>query len=298
MSASATAAPSAIARRRPRPNVGHLVAHTALVLISAVALVPIAWMTSTALKAKGTELEWPIQWIPNPIVWDNFVRAHTILPFATYYKNTLTIAVLATLGAVLTSSMAGFAFARLRFVGRGPLFMLVLATMMLPSIVTLIPTYIIWRNLGAIDTFAPLIVPSWLASSSGGFSSAFAIFLMRQFFMTLPHDLDDAARVDGASSYRIYWQILLPLCVPALAIVGIFSFVEHWNEFLGPLIYLNSDSMRTAAIGLALGSGTFRNTYNYIMAVAFTMTMPIVLIFFSAQRYFMKGIVMTGMAGR
>jgi multiple sugar transport system permease protein len=298
VSAPATAAPIAAAQRRTRPNVGHLVAHAALALISAVALVPIAWMTSTALKAKGTELEWPIQWIPNPIVWDNFVRAHTILPFATYYKNTLTIAVLATVGAVLTSSMAGFAFARLRFVGRGPLFMLVLATMMLPSIVTLIPTYIIWRNLGAIDTFAPLIVPSWLASSSGGFSSAFAIFLMRQFFMTLPHDLDDAARVDGASSYRIYWQILLPLCVPALAIVGIFSFVEHWNEFLGPLIYLNSDSMRTAAIGLALGSGTFRNTYNYIMAVAFTMTMPIVLIFFSAQRYFMKGIVMTGMAGR
>jgi multiple sugar transport system permease protein len=287
------AAPAAGARgRTDRLRAAHPVAHAVLITISAIALVPMFWMLSTSLKAKGTELEWPIRWIPDPIVFDNYVRAHTILSFPIYYRNTILIAVAATLGAVITSSMAGYAFARLRFVGRGVLFVLVLATMMLPHIVTLIPTYIIFRSFGWIDTFLPLIVPSWLG---GG---AFNVFLTRQFFMTLPRELDDAARVDGASNWRIYVQILLPLCVPVLAVVGIFTFVEHWTEFLLPLIYLNSDHMRTVSIGLALGEGTFRNTYNYIMAVAFTMTLPIALLFFSAQRYFMKGVVMTGLAGR
>lgn len=280
------------AKKTPLTAPSHLLAHGLLIVISAAALMPVVWMLSTALKAKGTELEWPIRWIPDPVVFDNFIRAHTILAFGTYYRNTIFIALAASLGATLTSSMAGFAFSRLRFVGRGPLFVLVLATLMLPNIVTLIPTYIIYRTFGWIDTFGPLILPSWLG---GG---AFNVFLMRQFFMTLPHELDDAARVDGASSFRIYAQILLPLCGPVLAVVAIFSFVEHWTEFLLPLIYLNSDNMRTVSIGLALGSGTFRNTYNYIMAVAFTMTLPIIVLFFSAQRYFMKGIVMTGMAGR
>jgi multiple sugar transport system permease protein len=276
----------------------HAIAHLGLIAISALALLPMAWMLSTSLKAKGTELEWPIRWIPDPIVWQNYLSAHTILPFNYYYRNTVTIAILACLGTVITTSMAGYAFARLRFVGRGPLFIMVMATMMLPGIVTLIPSYIIWRTLGWIDTLVPLIVPSWLAANGGSYSGAFCIFLFRQFFMTLPYDLDDAARVDGASNYRILFQILLPLCGPVIAAVGIFTFVDHWTEFLGPLIYLNSDRMRTVSIGLALGSGTFRNTYNYIMAVAFVMTLPIVVLFFSAQRYFMKGIVMTGMAGR
>jgi multiple sugar transport system permease protein len=293
VSQRAAAAPAVATNRRAfHLSVSHLVAHLVLLGISAVALVPIIWMTSTALKAKGTELEWPIRWIPDPIVWQNFVTAHTILSFGYYYRNTIAIAALSTLGAALTASMAGFAFARLKFVGRGPLFILVLTTLMLPNIVTLIPTYMIWRQMGWIDTLVPLIVPSWLG---GG---AFNVFLMRQFFMTLPHELDDAARVDGASNYRIYAQILLPLCGPVLAVVAIFTFVEHWTEFLLPLIYLNSDKMRTVSIGLELGSGTFRNTYNYIMAVATVMTLPILVLFFSAQRYFMKGIVMTGMAGR
>jgi multiple sugar transport system permease protein len=289
---AATSRPTAAARTTSPISLRNLVAHVFLIGISLVALLPITWMISTSLKAKGTELEWPIKWIPDPIVWQNYVSAHTILSFGYYYRNTILIAVLATVGAALTSSMAGFAFARLRFVGRGPLFIMVLATLMLPNIVTLIPTYIIYRTAGWIDTFVPLILPSWVG---GG---AFNVFLMRQFFMTLPHELDDAARVDGASNFRIYAQILLPLCGPCQAVVAIFTFVEHWTEFLLPLIYLNSDYNRTVSIGLALGSGTFRNTYNYIMAVATTMTLPIVVLFFSAQRYFMKGIVMTGMAGR
>jgi len=193
---------------------------------------------------------------------------------------------------VITSSMAGYAFGRLRFIGRTPLFGLVLATMMLPNIVTLIPTYLIWRYLGWLDTLVPLIVPSWL----GG--SAFYIFLMRQFMMGLPRELDEAARMDGASTYRIFWQVVLPLCGPALAAIAIFSFVAHWTDFLAPLIYLNSDHNRTVAIGLALGVGAYHTSYNYVMAISFTMTLPIVALFFFAQRYFMKGVVLSGLAGR
>jgi multiple sugar transport system permease protein len=168
------------ARRRAGRLAGRLALHCALIAISATALVPLAWMVSTSLKPSGTELEWPIRWIPSPIVWSNYVRAHQSLSFGYYYRNTITITALATLGAVITSSMAGFAFARLRFFGRDALFLLVLATLMLPSIVTLIPTYIIWRSLGFLDTLVPLIVPSWL----GG--SALYVFLIRQFMLSLP----------------------------------------------------------------------------------------------------------------
>lgn len=280
------------ARRRAGRIAGRLALHCVLIAISATALVPMAWMVSTSLKPSGTELEWPIRWIPSPIVWSNYVRAHQSLSFGYYYRNTITITALATLGAVITSSMAAFAFARLRFFGRDALFLLVLATLMLPSIVTLVPTYIIWRSLGFLDTLVPLVVPSWL----GG--SALYVFLIRQFMLSLPRELDEAARIDGASTYRIYATIILPLCGPALAAVGIFSVVQHWTEFLTPLIYLNSDHNRTVAIGLALGVGSYRTNYNYLMAIAFTMTVPIVALFFVAQRYFMRGIVMTGLAGR
>jgi len=270
----------------------HLALHALLLLVSVTALIPMIWMLSTSLKTSGTELEWPIQWIPNPIVWSNYIHAHTMLAFGYYYRNTITITLLSTLGSVITSSMAGYAFGRLRFVGRTALFALVLATMMLPSIVTLIPTYLIWRYLGWLDTLVPLIVPSWLG---GG---AFYIFLMRQFMLGLPRELDEAARMDGASTYRIFWQVVLPLCGPALAAIAIFSFVAHWTDFLAPLIYLNSDHNRTVAIGLALGVGAYHTSYNYVMAISFTMTLPIVALFFFAQRYFMKGVVLSGLAGR
>jgi len=279
--------------RRGKSNTAlHLVLHGVLILISVTALVPIIWMISTSLKPTGTELEWPIQWIPKQIMWQNYVKAHRALSFNYYYRNTIVITVLSTMGAVLTSSMAGFAFARLRFVGREILFLMVLATLMLPNIVTLIPTYIIWRSLGFLDTLVPLIVPSWL----GG--NALYIFLIRQFMLSLPRELDEASRIDGATTFRIFYQIILPLCGPVLAAVAIFSFVQHWTEFLTPLIYLNSDHKRTVAIGLALGVGSYRTNYNYLMAISFTMTLPIVVLFFVAQRYFMRGIVMTGLAGR
>jgi ABC-type glycerol-3-phosphate transport system permease component len=263
-----------------------------LLAFSVVALLPLAWMVSTSLKATGAEYDWPPRWIPEPIVLGNYIYAHTVMNFAIYYRNTITIAVLTTLGAVLTSTMAGYAFARIRFFGREVLFVVLLATMMLPSIVTLIPTYIIFRNFGWINTLLPLIVPSML----GG--SALNIFLARQFFMSIPKELEDAARIDGAGTFRIYAQIMLPLCGPLMAVIAIFTFLQHWTEFMGPLIYLNSDDMRTVALGIALNKGLFKVQLNYLMAASTVMTIPVVILFFAAQRYFMKGIVLTGLTGR
>ena len=263
-----------------------------LVGLSIVALTPIAWMISTSLKPTGTEYEWPIRWIPDRVVLENYVRAHTIMNFAVYYRNTITIAVLSTVGATLTSTLAAYAFARGRFIARDFWFVVLLSTLMLPDIVTLIPTYVIFRTLGWIDTLYPLIVPSWLG---GG---AFFIFLARQFFMTIPFELDEAARIDGAGSFRIYWQIVMPLSGPVLAVVSTFTFVDKWTQFLTPLIYLNSDDLRTVALGIALNKGLYNVHMNYLMAGSVTMTIPIIVLFFVAQRYFMKGIVLTGLAGR
>ena len=263
-----------------------------LVVLSVGALLPIAWMVSTSLKPAGTEYEWPIRWIPDRIVLENYLRAHTVMNFAVYYRNTITIAALSTLGATLTSTLAAYAFARLRFVGRELWFVALLSTLMLPDIVTLIPTYVIFRTLKWIDTLYPLIVPSWLG---GG---AFFVFLARQFFMTIPFELDEAARIDGAGSFRIYWQIILPLSGPVLAVVSTFTFVDKWTQFLTPLIYLNSDEVRTVALGIALNKGLYNVHMNYLMAGSVAMTLPIVVLFISAQRYFMKGIVLTGLAGR
>src|SRR5262245_17147906 len=263
-----------------------------LIALSVAALLPIAWMVSTSLKPTGTEYEWPIRWIPDRIVLENYVRAHTVMNFALYYRNTITIAALSTLGATLTSTLAAYAFARLRFVGRNFWFVALLSTLMLADIVTLIPTYVIFRTLKWIDTLYPLIVPSWLG---GG---AFFIFLARQFFMTIPFELDEAARIDGAGSFRIYWQIVMPLSGPVLAVVSTFTFVDKWTQFLTPLIYLNSDDLRTVALGIALNKGLYNVHMNYLMAGSVTMTIPIIVLFFVAQRYFMKGIVLTGLAGR
>jgi len=263
-----------------------------LIGLSLVALVPLLWMLVTSLKVSGAEYDWPPQWIPNPIVWENYIKAHSALNYGAYYRNTATICVLSAIGATLTSSMAAFAFARIRFDGRNFVFALLLSTMMLPGIVTLIPTFVIFRTVGWIDTLLPLVVPSWLG---GG---AFYIFLIRQFFMTIPVELDESARIDGASSLRIYWQILMPLAGPAVAVVAVFTFVDHWTEFLAPLIYLNSDSMRTVALGIAMNRGFYAVKLNYMMAASMVMSLPIIVLFFAAQRYFIRGIVLTGFAGR
>jgi multiple sugar transport system permease protein len=225
-------------------------------------------------------------------VWKNYLEVFEGLPFDLFLLNTMIIVVTAGIGTVLTSSLVGFSFCRLRFPGREFWFMVVLATMMLPGAVTLVPHYVIFKTLGWIDTLLPLTVPAWFG---GG---AFNIFLFRQFFATIPREMDEAARMDGASTLRIYAQILIPLSKPVLTTVAIFSVVNHWNDFMGPLIYLNSIKKMTLAVGLQLFRNQYGGYWNLMMGAAVLMTLPMLLLFFMGQRYFVKGIVMTGITGR
>jgi multiple sugar transport system permease protein len=289
----AAIAASQLGQKR-RTQIGHLLLHLVLIAVGITFLAPFVWLLSTSLKQSGTEFAYPPQWIPHPIVWSNYKTALVdVVPFFVYFKNTMVITVGATVGDVLMSAVVAYSFARLRWPGRNVMFMATLATLMLPSIVTIIPTFLLMRYLHWIDTFYPLIVPAW----AGG--SAFSIFLFRQFFMTIPLELDEAARVDGANPLRIFWSIILPLSGPVLATVVIFDVLNNWNDLFNPLIFLNSESNYTMALGLtqyAVGhNGTF---YNLQMAASVVMTLPVILLFFFAQRYFMRGIVTTGLAAR
>lgn len=223
--------------------------------------------------------------------WGNYREAWTAKPFARYTLNTLIITLSCIVGQVLSASLVAFGFSRLRFPGRGPLFLVVLATMMLPSQVTMIPQFLIYRSFGWIDTFLPLIVPSFLG---GG---AFFIFLFRQFFMTLPRELDESARLDGASSLRVYASVLMPLCRPIIATIAVFSFIGHWNEFMGPLIYLNSEEKMTLALGLRTFQGAYTTYLHLLMAAATVALLPVIVIFFFAQKQFVRSIVLSGVKG-
>lgn len=263
-----------------------------LCFFALVLALPLIWLVTTSLKTGAQTFLMPPKWIPDPIVWRNYSDAFLAVAFHEYFWNTIRIVFFATTGALLTASMAAYAFARLRFPYRGPLFILVLSTIMLPSIVTLIPTFIVFRTLGWIDTFLPLIVPLWFG---GG---AFNIFLFRQFFMTIPLELDEAARIDGAGSLRIYWGIILPLSKPVLATIAVFAFIHNWNDFFEPLIYLQSPENWTMAIGLRGFRTLYHTEWNLMMAASTAMIMPLLVLFFLAQRYFVSGIQMSGLAGR
>ena len=283
-------------RPRDQARLVHLVLHLVLIGVGITFLLPFVWLISTSLKQAGMEFANPPQWIPNPIVWSNYKEALAAdVPFITFFKNTLIITICVTVGDVLVTSLSAYSFARLRWPGRNFLFVCTLATLMLPTIVTVIPTFLLMRHLGWIDTFLPLIVPAWAGVSWLG--GAFSIFLFRQFFMGIPRELDEAARVDGANPIRIWWSVIMPLSGPVLATVVIFDVLNSWNDFFNPLIYLTSQDNFTMALGLGqyvIGhSGTL---YNLQMAAATVMTIPVILLFFVAQRYFIRGIVTTGLA--
>jgi ABC-type glycerol-3-phosphate transport system permease component len=253
-------------------------------------LLPFAWMLSTSLKLPMAVLTYPPQWIPSPVVWENYVEATTRFPFARFFRNTTTITLLSAFGELLSSSLVAFAFARLRWPGRNLLFMLVLATIMLPHHVTLIPRFVLFRELGWIDTFAPLVVPNF-------FGNAFFIFLLRQFMLTIPLEMDEAARVDGASFLDIYWRIVLPMARPAMIAVSIFVFTWSWNEFLGPLLYLQSSQNFTIALGLRLFQTQYGTDWHLLMAASLMAMLPVVILFFTAQKYFIQGVVFSGVKG-
>jgi multiple sugar transport system permease protein len=253
-------------------------------------LVPFYLMVVLSLKTPAEVAQNP--WaLPHHFLWQNYVSTWTIegtgVTFATFFRNTIVIAGLSTFGTIISSSLVAYGFARLRFPGRDRLFLLLLATMMLPTIITMIPSYIGFKYLHWIDTFYPLIVPAF-------FGGAFNVFLLRQFFMTLPRELDEAAMLDGASYFQIYWQILLPLCKPALVTVGLFAFVYSWKDLMGPLIYLNSTENQTLELGLRTFQ-TIRGTdWNLLMAGSVIVLIPLLIMFFAGQRYFVQGIVMSG----
>lgn len=268
-----------------------LVLSYALLLFGSILmLVPFAWMLSTSLKPPGVVFDYPPQWIPNPVEWSNYQDAWTSLPFGRFTFNSFFVSISVTALQLLTSSLAAYAFARLRFPGRDTLFVAYLATLMVPGQVTLIPNFILMRYLGWIDTYQVLIIPQIF--------SAFGTFLLRQFFLSLPSEIEDAARIDGASSLDIYARIIIPLSGPALATLGVFTFMGQWNSFLWPFVMTDRPEMKTVTVGLRMFQGQFTTQWNLLMAGTVMSIIPILIVFLFAQRYFVRGIALTGIAGR
>jgi multiple sugar transport system permease protein len=254
-------------------------------------LAPLLWMVSSSFKPELKAFEFPPRLIPDPFRPENYVDALTYKPFDIYLRNTIFLVVLNELAILLASSFCAYGFARIRFAGRDFWFALVLATMMVPYVVMMVPQFVIFSRLHWIDTFLPLTVPYFFG---GG---AFNIFLLRQFFRTIPEELADAARIDGCSEYIIYARIMMPLAKPALITVAIFTFFGTWNDFLGPLLYLNSPERFTISLGLAGFRGVLRTRWDLLMAASTATTLPVVILFFLAQRYFVQGVVLSGLKG-
>ncbi len=255
-------------------------------------LTPFFWLVSSSFKTPQNIYIFPPQWIPNPIYWRNYVEVFDVIPVMRFVWNTVYITVFASVGVILSSAMAAYGFARLRFKGRDLLFSFLLSTVMLPYVVTMIPVFIMFSRLGWVDSFKPLIVPHW-------FGGPITIFLLRQFFRTIPLELEAAARIDGASRPRIFLQVILPLARPALVVVSILALVFNWNGFLEPLIYLRKRELYTLALAVnslkEFESGL--DWTHYMMVVATIMVVPVLILYFLAQRAFIEGIVLTGLKG-
>ena len=298
-SAPAMLSPRAASSRRGQANLAKL-GTSALVYFIATAVailftLPFVWTIGSSLKPITEIFKFPPTLWPVEPRWQNYADVFRIAPFGRFILNTAYITAVAMVGQILSAAAVAYGFSRFRFPGREPLFFLVLSTMMLPWQVTIVPTFLLFRFFGMINTYWPLIIPSFFG---GG---AFYIFLLRQFFMTIPRDLDEAAKIDGASSVRIFWNIILPLAKPALATVAIFSFIEHWNEFIGPLIFLNSPDKFTVSIGLRYFTASpFESDEPreaILMAASLIVALPPLTLFFLAQKYFVRGIVTTGLKG-
>ncbi|MEM7539567.1 MAG: carbohydrate ABC transporter permease [Chloroflexota bacterium] len=265
----------------------HLGVHSLLLLGLVFMFIPLFWTISTSLKSQGEIFLFPPTWIPREIRWDNYVAATTKIPFFRYAANTAYITGMAIIGKVISITLVAFAFSRLRWWGRDTMFILMLATMMLPPHITLIPQFILFRELGWIDSYLPLIVPDF-------FGGPWLTFLVRQYLLTISRELDAAARIDGCSSWGVYWRIILPLAKPAILIIVIFVFNGVWNEFLLPLIYIHSAENYTLALGLRFFQGEASNDWNLLMAASLLTMLPVLILFFSTQKHFMQGIVFTG----
>lgn len=277
---------------RWRPRLISTGRHTLLILVSLICLTPFYWMLISAFKDNGQIFAVPIKWWPDPIHWENLARTWNSpgFPYLHMLGNSIFYSVTVTIGTVLSCAAAGYSLARLRFPGRNLLFVLTVATLMIPTIVTFIPTYVLFRYAGLIGSYAPLIIPAFLGNG-------FFIFMMRQFFLTIPWELSEAAKMDGASEFRIFWQIMLPLVKPALIVVAVFSILYTWQDFFGPLVYLSDPSQYPLSLGLFAFQGQRTTDWSALMMGSLLTTLPLIIVFAFAQRYFLEGITMTGMKG-
>jgi len=278
---------------RPARLATRAVTHAVLIAMAAMMVFPLVWLNSTSLKSPGKQMVWPPQFIPNPFYPRNYKDLFILAPMGRYLFNSFKISTLSVLGVCFSSSLAAFAFARMRFRGREALFAVLLATMMLPYAVTVIPTFVIMKYLGWLNTHYPLIVPSF-------FGSAYFVFLLRQSYRAIPQDLFDSAMIDGASFFRIYWGIFIPLGMPALVTVALFAFLGSWNDLFGPLIYLSSQEKMTVALGLTYlrgRAGTGVEKVGVIMAGSMLGVVPMLLLYGFGQKYFIQGLARTGLKG-
>lgn len=277
-------------KARARAIFGRLLVVVVMICLSIIMVMPFLWMLSTSLKRPGAVFAYPPQWVPRPMDTSSYRRIFEVIPFSRFYLNSFLVATSATLLQLATCSMAAYAFARLRFPGRDPLFLGYLATLMVPGQVTIIPNFIIMRYLRWIDTYQALILPNAF--------SAFGTFMLRQFFLTIPRELEEAARIDGCAYFGVYSRVILPLSKPAISALAVFAFVGQWNSFLWPLIVTNSVQMNTLTVGLRTLQGQYNTEWTLLMAGAVLALLPMLVLFMLSQRSFVKGITLTGMGGR
>lgn len=261
-----------------------------LLTISVLFILPFFWMLMTSLKAPVELMKWPPGWFPETFRWQNYEEAVTFIPFFRYVGNTMVITLGSIIGVLISCPMVAYGFSHIDWPGRDVLFVVMLMTIMIPFPVTMLPLYVLFARIGWINTYLPLVLPLF-------FGVPFYIFLLRQFFMTIPGELTDAARIDGASEPRIYWQLILPLTKPALATVVLFQFLSSWSDFLGPLLYLRDNDMFTIAVGLQMFHSEHDTEFHLLMAASTILTVPIIIIFYLVQRTFIQGITLTGLQG-
>ncbi len=285
------------ARRRPwyktrqgQTTLKNSVVYIILFVGSLALLAPFLWQLTSSLKPKDQIFKFPPQWIPSPWTWSNYSNAFTALPFNVYFRNTMTIEVGVIVGQLISVTLVAYGFARLRAPGKNLLFIVLLSTMMLPYVVTLVPTYVVWARIGLVNTFWPLILPAF-------FGNPYFTFLLRQFFLGIPVEMEEAARIDGANTWQMIWRIFVPLSTAVLATMVIFTFIDKWHDFLGPLIYLNDSGLFTLALGINFFKGQYSTDWNYLMAASTALIIPPLLIFFFAQRFFIEGIQLGGVKG-
>jgi multiple sugar transport system permease protein len=277
-------------RQRKKQLIGRkIIFHVLMILLSFAMFLPFLWMVSSSLKGQYDVLKAPPVWIPEVIHWRNYIDIFTEQPTLLFIFNSFKITLSVVVGQLFFSSLAGYAFARIKFKGRNALFLLYIGTLMIPGQVTMIPLYLIMSQIGWLDTHWPLIIPP--------FFSAFGVFLMRQFFLTLPKELEEAAELDGCNPFQTYWRIMLPQVKPALAALGVFTFMASWNDLLGPLIYLTSVDKFPLTLGLTFFQGIYTSQWNFIMAGGVISIIPILVLYLAAQKFFERGIVLSGLKG-